>query len=456
MNPPKRNKDFHGIRITTNFLSVFLKNIPKYLWTFFILLNVSEFLPAQNLELNGFVEIDHISYFKKSEQKINGRNQGILQMEFRSGMGDQAAIFSAVEFREDQSDPSRNRTYLDEAYIDLYPGSFDFRLGKQIIAWGKADGINPTDNITPWDFSDFLDTEDERIGVVALKANNYIGNWSFEGILVPAFTPSILPSEKSRWFPAFPKEIPNPMYPTAGSPILKASYEFLNPNLPDEGLKNAQFAGKIASTISGWDFSVSYYSGRNDLPAFHQTQSINADFNEVTIKLQRQYHRRRTLGGDFSTTFGKLGIRGEAAYNFTGDAAGKDPEIDDPYFQYVIGMDRTFNDLISDNNLFVLIQWIQEIPKNDVEYRKDDLNHIFRKSISGTFEYELGEFARLSLQGVYNIKSEDYYLRPNFSYNITDGVTLNIVGDILGGGSDSFFGSFRNNRRMQLKLKYNF
>ncbi len=376
MNPPKRNKDFHGTRITTNFLPEFLKNFPKYLWTFLILLTVSEFLPAQNLELNGFVEIDHISYFKKSEQKINGRNQGILQVEFRSGLGDQAAIFSAVEFREDQSDPSRNRTYLDEAYIDLYPGSFDFRLGKQIIVWGKADGINPTDNITPWDFSDFLDTEDERIGIVALKANNYIGNWSFEGILVPAFTPSILPSEKSRWFPAFPKEIPNPMYPTAGSPILKASYEFLNPNLPDEGLKSAQFAGKIASTISGWDFSVSYYSGRNDL--------------------------------------------------------------------------------ISDNNLFVLLQWIQEIPKNDVEYRKDDLNHIFRKSISGTFEYELGEFARLSLQGVYNIKSEDYYLRPNFSYNITDGVTLNIVGDILGGGSGSFFGGFRNNRRMQLKLKYNF
>jgi len=195
--------------------------------SFFVLFAVSSFLQAQKLELNGFVEVDHISYFKNSEEsKVNSRNQGILQLELRSSLGSQAAIFSAVEFREDQSDPSRKRIYLDEVYIDLYLGSFDFRLGKQIIVWGKADGINPTDNITPWDFSDFLDTEDERIGVFALKANYYIGELTLEGILIPAFAPSLLPSRNSRWFPDFPERITNPMYPTSGLPTLKQSMNF--------------------------------------------------------------------------------------------------------------------------------------------------------------------------------------------------------------------------------------
>ncbi|MFQ6084074.1 MAG: DUF1302 family protein [Candidatus Aminicenantia bacterium] len=431
-----------------------MKNI--IILAFVIFSVTSPILQAQELEIDGFVEIDHVSYFKNNnESKINSRNQGILQMELRSSLGYQASIFSAVEFREDRSDPSRNRIYLDEAYIDLYLGNFDFRLGKQIIVWGKADGINPTDNITPWDFSDFLDTDDERIGVFALKANYYIGDWTFEGILIPIFTPSILPLRNSRWFPDFPEEISNPMYPASGSPTVKTSYEFLDQTLPDESFDEAQFAVKLSSTFSGWDVSLSYYSGWNNLATFHRIlQPVSSD--SLHIILQSKYHRRKVAGADFSTTSGKLGIRGEAAYYFTEDPNGEDPEIDDPYFQYVIGIDRTFSDLIGDNNLFVLIQWIQEIPKNNVEYRKDDLNHIFQKSITVRLEYELGNYAKLIVEGVYNIKGKDYYLRPNFSYEVTDAVTLDICGDILGGESDTFFGSYKDNKRVQVKMKYSF
>jgi len=38
---------------------------------------------------------------------------------------------------------------LREAYIDAYLGPLDLRLGRQIIAWGRADLLNPTDNLTP-------------------------------------------------------------------------------------------------------------------------------------------------------------------------------------------------------------------------------------------------------------------------------------------------------------------
>ena len=93
----------------------------------FLLTNIH----AQEVELNGFVEVDHISYFENDdERQINSRNQGILQVELGKTLSEGASIFSAVEFREDQSDPLRNRFYLDEAYIDLYLSHFDFRLGK--------------------------------------------------------------------------------------------------------------------------------------------------------------------------------------------------------------------------------------------------------------------------------------------------------------------------------------
>ncbi len=405
--------------------------------------------------LSGFVEYDNITYWKNvNEQKINARNQSLFQLELRHQANPNVDIFGSVEIRNDQADPGRDRIYLDEAYINLYLGNFDFRIGKQIIIWGKADGINPTDNITPWDFSDILDTDDERIGVVALKTNYYVGNWTLEGIVVPTFTSSVLPLENSRWFPTFPEKVPNPMYPAASPLSLKAFYEFQQPLLPDENFDKAQYAGKLSTTLSGWDVSVNYYYGWDDLPAFHQTQTLNSD--SLFVRIQSEYHRRKAAGGDFSTTFGKWGIRGEAAYYFTADPKGKDPEVDDPYFQYVIGIDRTFSDLIGDNNLFVLIQWIQEIPKSDVEYRNDDLNHIFQKSITARLEYELGTFSKIIMEGVYNFKNKDYYLRPNFTYNIADGVEMNVLGYILDGSADSFFGSFHDNKRIQMKLKYSF
>ena len=38
---------------------------------------------------------------------------------------------------------------LLECYGTYHFGKADLRVGKQIVAWGRADGINPTDNLTP-------------------------------------------------------------------------------------------------------------------------------------------------------------------------------------------------------------------------------------------------------------------------------------------------------------------
>jgi hypothetical protein len=427
----------------------------KFVLIIILVLSQIFLLRAQEIEFNGFVEVDHISYITNKEaSKVNSRNQGILQLELRSNISDQSSIFSAVEFRDDQSDRSRNRVYLDEVYIDLFLDDFDFRIGEQIIIWGKADGVNPTDNITPWDFSDILDTDDERIGVVALKANYYIGNWTLEGIIIPTFAPSVLPTENSRWFFTKPETFANPIFSTIGPPFLKSFYEFQNPILPDENFSNVQYAGKISSTSSGWDVSVSYYYGWDDLPSFHQSQNMTGD--SLFLEIQPVYQRRNVLGIDFSTTFGKWGIRGEAAYFITADPKGTNPEIDDPYFQYVLGFDRTFSDFILDNNLFVLIQWIHEIPKYYTVYRNDDLNHIFQKSFTARMEYEFGAFSKIIIEGVYSIKNKDYYFSPAYNYNIFDGIELKLSGEIFGGKADSFFGNYRENNRVQVKIKYSF
>jgi len=53
-----------------------------------------------------------------------------------------------------------NRLQLREAYLDLnglLHSSIDIRIGRQRIAWGSADRLNPSDNLNPQEFEDFWD-----------------------------------------------------------------------------------------------------------------------------------------------------------------------------------------------------------------------------------------------------------------------------------------------------------
>lgn len=407
--------------------------------------------------LRGFVEYDNITYMKNGDQKkINGRNQSILQLELQHQVNPKAEIFGSVEIRNDQANAARDRIYLDEAYINLYLGNFDVRVGKQIYAWGRADGFNPTDNLTAWDFSDLLDTDDEKIGVVSARANYYVGDWSVETVVVPTFTASLLPAgATSRWWPELPATVPNPRDPQS---TLAASYTFARPILPDESAKNVQYAVKLSGLARGWDFSVSWFDGFDDLPAIHATTVVDSALTTAEITLQSRYHRRRAIGSDFATAFGGLGLRGEAAYYLTEDWDGTDPAIDDPYLQYVLGLDYTFRDVLPGKDLFVLLQWVQEVqmPDRNTIYRLTDLNHLFRKSLIAKADLSLGEFAKLTFEGVVNFETDGWWARPGLEWSVTDGVKLLAAADLLGGPDDSFFGGFRDNRRLQFRLKYSF
>ncbi len=407
--------------------------------------------------LGGFVEYDNIRYFEDSaEEKVNGRNQGILQLEVQHSAGRDTEMFGSVEFRNDHDDPSRNRVYLDEAYINIYKGAFDFRIGKQIYSWGRGDAFNPTDNLTSWDYSDFLDTEDERIGALSLKVNYYINNWTFEGVLMPSFTPSTLPEADSRWWPSFPITIPNPFFPQNGNEYLDANYAYLPPLLPDEGLTSTQYALKVSSHLKGWDWSVSWFDGFDDLPGIERTVTPDSSMESAEITLRAVYHRRRAIGADMATNFGKVGFRGEVAYYLTEDWEGTDPSVDDPYLQYTAGLDYTVRSVISDHDLYLLIEWVQElqIPDRKTVYSITDLNNVFRKSLIGKADLDLGEFAKIKSEVVWNIYSGGWWLKPGIEWSAADGLEIIAELDLLSGPVDSFFGSIAENDRLQFRLKY--
>ncbi|QQS50722.1 MAG: hypothetical protein IPM71_14200 [Bacteroidota bacterium] len=394
----------------------------------------------KNLGLGGFAELDHISYFKNIEGKINGRNQAILQLELDKSVNKSVSLFSAVEFREDFSDSSRSRTYLDEASIKINYGFFDLDIGKQIITWGKADQINPTDNLNPVDYSDVLDTEDETIGILAINSRFYINDWKLQGVFVPLFTTSVLPyKSNSRWFNGL--DVPEMPFPY----VLH-----MQEKKPKNDLSSCQYAFALYKTFSNWDISTNYYKGYSHEPAFEVSQHF-VSIDTISIDITHNFYKQQIIGFDFSTSLQQIGLRGEAAYYMP-----EGTKTNVSYLQYVVGIDHNFSNVIGNNNLFVMVQWIQELAEGGFEFPNQDLNHLFQKSVMTRLDFELGASGSILLQGIYNLKTSDYYFQPAIEYSLFDGLNLEMMCDILGGEEGGFFASYKDNNRIHLRLKYNF
>ncbi len=388
---------------------------------------------GSNLQFNGYAEAENKTYFKEINpgHDDNGRNQMIFFLKSSAAPAEKVKLFSAIEIRYDEVNHRRDRVWLDEAYIDYEGVSFDLRIGKQVYAWGKADSINPTNNLNPVDYSDLLDTDEEEIGMTSLRGRYYLGNWTFEGAVIPVFEPSILPGYNSRWN-IFPQSL-------ISLPVQVKK--------PSTEINNAQFAGKVSSSFSGWDFSVSYYRG------FEKFPSVFLKPDSVLL----EYRRLQVIGGDFAVSFDKFGVRGEAGYFITDDFDGKIPEVSDPYLMYVLGLDYNFSNLIEEQDLYILCQWIQTLPVPERDSLSEgDLRYLFKKAVMLKADWSFTDYTKFSLQGIWRLHAEDIFLQPEISSNLADGLNLEIGADLLYGKEGSFFEKFKDNQRVFARLKYSF
>src|SRR5262249_13543018 len=90
------------------------------------------------------------------------------------------ATFDGWIRNDDLTRAGQARARLREAYVEISAGqSSSVRVGQQVIAWGRADQINPTDNLTPRDFTlNVPDTADDRLGTLATSLSHRMGDYT--------------------------------------------------------------------------------------------------------------------------------------------------------------------------------------------------------------------------------------------------------------------------------------
>jgi len=391
----------------------------------------------------------------------NSINEGRLRVEYDTDVGDNMRLYvdALLQADDDQfthgfvndfEDDDLQRNYLNftEAFLDIYFDDFDLRLGKQIITWGKADAANPTNNLTPTDYSNLLD--DENIGAVAVNFNYYWNDWNLQLVGVPGFTPTRLPPGDTR-FALVPRHgitvIEEPLLPF---PLLVPVED---PRLPSNTVDNVQFGARLQTTYRGWDFSVSYYDGINDIPSPTQRLVQTPLPVEIPEAIVPVYNRMRVIGGDFATTFDQWGFHGEAAQLvFDGDR-------EDSRFQYVIGFDYTKSDIIFDHDLFVIMEYVgEDVTTEGKGFDSGSaLDRVLVSAVAANITYKFNEYTKFELKSAVDFyQGDDYYIQPQLVHQMTDEFEITLGFDILGGPRDTFFGQFRDNDRVFVKLKYAF
>ena len=333
-----------------------------------------------------------------------------LEKKLDNGIGVFAEGYSA---REDFRTDGNTRSSMREIYVETRQGDLDFRVGRQIIAWGRTDRLNPTDNLTPRDARLMAaDIDEDRFGSLAAKASwNLTANDSLTLVLLPEF-------QANKSYSKYTEVIPT---------------------------ANNQWAIKYDQSGKAIDWSVSYYDGYDLSP-------------DLSASYVYEHYRTKVLGMDIATTIGSNRFALESAYTQTQDMNGTNEYIKNPFLYTVIGVEHDFG-----NNTSGIVQIFNRHVYNYTTPTADGLYHaifssqldrnqdgisirIAKKWLNETLETELAGSTLLERNG--------YSLRPRVTYLWSDSIKLLAGYEYYEGNSNTYYGYLKKNNTLFMELRY--
>jgi hypothetical protein len=354
---------------------------------------------------------------------------------------------------------------LKEAYAGYSNDKLDIFLGNQIVAWGRTDGYNPTNNITPVDYF-FLtsDPDDQKLSNFMLRTRyRFTPSIDIDAIAIPFYVPSVYRYDLFDLGE-------NGQYVT-----------FAPATLPEKSFKNSAIAARFNVELSQIGFSVSYFRGFDPFLGFDVKQ-IDWSGAQLSIVNSATPYLKNTLGADFAIPAGSWIFRGEMAYNHT---TGYDTVIykPAPSLDYVAGIERSFagitailqyvgkyvtdftelnepvlgdlsDPLVLVNYANAMIRYESAQFNRKIFYQQEKTNHALTLTLSRSFAYDTWN---AELTGYYNITSKEYLIRPKITWKITDVLSISAGGSSMNGPEESIFwyaGPILNGAFLELKASF--
>jgi hypothetical protein len=414
---------------------------------------------AAKLSINGFVR-GSVYGGADNYDLANTFAEIAFQPQFRS---DKAFLKSDIRLRKGVFfDENKNLLIVKELYGGYRGEKFNLLTGYQIVEWGRTDGFNPTNNITPNDY--FLLTvnpADQKLPNLMIRMKYRIqSDIELDVIGIPFY------------------EASNYRYDlfNMGNNVTFSSNIF-----PEKKLRNGTVAARLNFDlpVAGW--ALSYFNGYDPYHGF-DIKSVDWTSGTPILTNSSAFYRKTTLGADFAIPAGNLIFRGEAAYNITDNPDNK-MYIPFSDFSYVAGVEWNFA------GYMLITQYIGKyIPEHTdlilptlsdpfspiaqmqyanamIDYENRMFNrrifnqtHATNHAISVTLTKSFGYDAwNVECSGYYNFTTEEWMVHPKLSWKISDALSVSVGGNYMYGQTKTLFGyssAVMNGAFAELRMKF--
>ena len=371
----------------------------------------------------------------------------LLDVELRIEVADDDVGLGAISGFSDASKPllasEDARIEIERALLRFPMGNANLFLGKQVIAWGKLDGVRVTDAINPIRLNEFVLTQDrpERIGLWAARLRGDLGAIQYDFAFAPDPTVDQLANPGNLYFPNAPRyrgglsrEVPLPT-------LMRESR--------NDYIDDAVYGARFATTIGRVDLAASAISGPRH-------EALLAPFlDENTMPAVRLEHPRRTLvGATAAAPFGPTVIRLEAAVIPDEQMNTNDMGVVDKteITRSLVGFGMDWN---APSDVFVnaqlVVDSVYDSPSTLVRDEHDVIGTI---RIQRSFRND-----RITprLETLFAADEGDAVFRPQIEFDANDTFDLIVGADLFTGDAEGIFGQFADNgSRAWVSLKASF
>lgn len=316
-------------------------------------------------------------------------------------------------------------------------GAVDIRAGRQVLTWGTGDFLFLNDLFPKGWVSFFIGRDDEYLKAPsdAIRVSRFGEAFNVDLVAMPLFNPDeYLTGERLSFFS-----------PAAGAVV--APDPPLGADEPSASLANTEWALRLFRNLEGTELAVYGFYG-----FYHQPSPIGPGgqlgFPELA---SLGASMRRPLGpGLFNLEF--------AQYFSKDDRSGSDPRIPNDQFRFLAGYEweAATNFTVG---LQYYLEWTQDYgallansawPEFEVEERRHWLTtRLTYRTDQDRVTWSLFSFLSPT--------DQDWYLRPQVSWRISDAWSLAGGGNLFGGDEDyTFFAQFQDDSNVFLRVRFNY
>lgn len=312
---------------------------------------------------------------------------------------------------------------LFDAYVEgKITENLDYKLGRQVVVWGRSDTIRVTDILNPLDNRSpgMTDIEDLRLPVAMLKFDYFVGNWRI--------TPIAIVEQRFSKNPPF------------GGDFNPASFP-----LPEhESYDDVSYALSVGAEFSGWDINFYLAEAYDDAGVIDQSTGISL-FKHDKVKM---------FGTALNVLNGSWLFKTELAY-FDGLKYASTGEQAFARFDALLGVEYNgFSDTLISYD--IVTRQIQDYDTRLLQefnpLQKNAYQHAFRIS---------SDFLNATLTANYLISlygeklDEGGFQRAWVKYELAEATNLNVgVVDYIGG--NVLFDAIADNDMVFVDISYSF